>query len=86
MPARDVRRTVRRKPAKDTPSRGVANGGAAARDGTGERYRRLPTGTHGLDPEEVRRDQRKRLCPARRLAEKENDFGHAVWLELNTRL
>ncbi len=26
-----------------------------------ERYRRLPTGTHGLDPEDVRRDQRERL-------------------------
>jgi AcrR family transcriptional regulator len=26
-----------------------------------ERYRRLPTGTHGLDPELVKRDQRERL-------------------------
>ena len=30
----------------------------------GERYRRLPTGTHGLDPAEVRRDQRERLRTA----------------------
>jgi len=29
-----------------------------------ERYRRLPTRAHGLDPEEVRRDQRKRLQTA----------------------
>jgi AcrR family transcriptional regulator len=28
---------------------------------TGERYRRLPTGAHGIDPEEVKRDQRERL-------------------------
>ena len=28
------------------------------------RYRRLPTGVHGLDPEDVRRDQRKRLQTA----------------------
>ncbi len=26
-----------------------------------ERYRRLPTGAHGIDPEEVKRDQRERL-------------------------
>src|SRR5580700_9879062 len=31
--------------------------------GTG-RYRRLPTGAHGLDPEEVRSDQRERLQTA----------------------
>jgi AcrR family transcriptional regulator len=31
---------------------------------TGGRYRRLPTGAHGLDPEEVRRDQRERLQTA----------------------
>ena len=29
-----------------------------------ERYRRLPTGAHGLDPEEVERDQRERLQTA----------------------
>jgi len=31
---------------------------------SGERYRRLPTGAHGLDPEEVERDQRERLQTA----------------------
>ena len=30
----------------------------------GERYRRLPAGAHGLDPEEVKRDQRERLQSA----------------------
>src|SRR5271165_4306287 len=29
-----------------------------------QRYRRLPKGTHGLDPELVREDQRKRLRAA----------------------
>ncbi len=28
---------------------------------SGERYRRLPTGAHGIDPAEVKRDQRERL-------------------------
>jgi len=37
--------------------------GTAAAGGSG-RYRRLPTGAHGLDPEEVRRDQRERLQTA----------------------
>jgi AcrR family transcriptional regulator len=32
--------------------------------GPPERYRRLPSGTHGLDPEAVRRDQRERLQSA----------------------
>lgn len=31
---------------------------------TDRRYRRLPTGVHGLDPEDVRRDQRQRLQTA----------------------
>ncbi|MGH2903848.1 MAG: TetR/AcrR family transcriptional regulator [Solirubrobacteraceae bacterium] len=31
---------------------------------TGDRYRRLPTGAHGIDPEEVKRDQRERLQSA----------------------
>jgi AcrR family transcriptional regulator len=38
-------------------------GGGVAAGGSG-RYRRLPTGAHGLDPEEVRRDQRERLQTA----------------------
>src|ERR1039457_2596786 len=31
---------------------------------SGERYRRLPTGAHGMDPKEVERDQRERLQTA----------------------
>lgn len=41
----------------------VASAGAL-RDGSAGRYRRLPTGAHGLAPEEVRRDQRERLQTA----------------------
>jgi AcrR family transcriptional regulator len=42
------------------PTKGAAASGA----GVGERYRRLPTGTHGLDPELVKHDQRARLRSA----------------------
>jgi AcrR family transcriptional regulator len=41
----------------------VRSGGSPGASGSG-RYRRLPTGAHGLDPEEVRRDQRERLQTA----------------------
>src|ERR1022692_1186204 len=34
----------------------------------------------------VFRDQGKRFRPGRRLAKKENDFGRAIWLELETGL
>jgi AcrR family transcriptional regulator len=37
------------------------NGGSRADDGSPERYRPLPTGTHGLDPEMVKQDQGERL-------------------------
>jgi AcrR family transcriptional regulator len=58
--------------AENGRTRSAAGAGApAAREGEsaheGEqvgRYRRLPTGAHGLDPEEVRRDQRERLQTA----------------------
>jgi AcrR family transcriptional regulator len=40
-------------------SPGSANGRSPARERS--RYRPLPTGTHGLDPEVVKRDQRNRL-------------------------
>jgi AcrR family transcriptional regulator len=40
-----------------------ADRGVVATGGSG-RYRRLPTGAHGLNPEEVRRDQRERLQTA----------------------
>src|SRR5271166_5974407 len=47
-----------RRPAK------ARNGGTAADDEQAARYRPLPTGTHGLDPELVKRDQRERLQKA----------------------
>jgi AcrR family transcriptional regulator len=52
------------------PSAPIENDGAGeaqphelprAKDERSGRYRRLPTGAHSLDPEEVRRDQRERL-------------------------
>ncbi len=58
-------RNVRHMP----PKAEVAQGGTVedaprARNGRAERYRPLPTGTHGLDPELVKRDQRERLQKA----------------------
>jgi AcrR family transcriptional regulator len=44
--------TKRSAPSRDSPQQ------------PDERYRRLPTGAHGLDPEEVQRDQRERLRDA----------------------
>jgi AcrR family transcriptional regulator len=60
MPARNVRR----KPPRGTRSPAGENGPPAVREESTERYRRLPTGTHGLDPQEVQRDQRERLRTA----------------------
>jgi AcrR family transcriptional regulator len=60
MPAR----SVRRKPRKRTQLSPSENAAPGAREEPSERYRRLPTGTHGLDPEEVQRDQRERLRTA----------------------
>ena len=57
-------RNVRRKRPKATRSSVAENRGPAVREEPAERYRRLPTGTHGLDPEEVQRDQRERLRTA----------------------
>jgi AcrR family transcriptional regulator len=57
-------RDVRSKPSKIGASSTAASGGRKAQDKPGERYRRLPTGAHGLDPEEVKRDQRERLQTA----------------------
>jgi AcrR family transcriptional regulator len=64
-------RNLRSKPLKDPPSAtgddGVPSGPTgrtSTREKPTERYRRLPTGTHGLDPEEVQRDQRERLQTA----------------------
>lgn len=44
--------------------RGTRNGSPGGGGEPASRYRRLPTGAHGLDPEEVRRDQRERLQTA----------------------
>ena len=59
-------RNVRPEPPKGAATPSASHGGppVAGRDKRAERYRRLPTGTHGLDPEEVRRDQRERLQSA----------------------
>ena len=43
------------------PATGKGDSGEHAK---AERYRRLPTGIHGLDPEDVQRDQRERLQTA----------------------
>ncbi|HSZ14000.1 MAG TPA: TetR/AcrR family transcriptional regulator [Solirubrobacteraceae bacterium] len=48
-------------PRRDRLPAGTGNGAAATR---GERYQPLPTGSHGLDPELVKRDQRERLQKA----------------------
>jgi len=57
-------RSVGASPGGGAPPPLAATGGASVRDKPAERYRRLPTGTHGLDPEEVQRDQRARLRTA----------------------
>jgi AcrR family transcriptional regulator len=48
----------------EVPASADANGGSHADDASPERYRPLPTGTHGLDPELVKSDQRERLRAA----------------------
>src|ERR1700693_3375410 len=60
MPARNVRSgRPKRRTAKGAPP--AANGPPDAGDASAQRYRRLPTGSHGLDPGEGERDQRARL-------------------------
>ncbi len=61
MAARNVRH---RPPKSDGPSSSTGNDAAAASDEQDDRYRPLPTGTHGLDPELVKGDQRERLQKA----------------------
>jgi AcrR family transcriptional regulator len=39
----------------------VSNAKPRSSSKSGDRYRRLPTGAHGIDPEEIKRDQRERL-------------------------
>jgi len=61
MSARNVRKT----PPRTGGALGSAGSGASAtRAKRPDRYRPLPTGTHGLDPELVKRDQRERLQKA----------------------
>ena len=52
------------KSQEEAPPTAAKNGAPAAGERPAERYKRLPTGTHGLDPEEVQRDQRERLRTA----------------------
>lgn len=60
-----VRDASPKRPHQTTPPQAKAPGARKPPDGNGTgRYRRLPTGAHGLDPEEVRRDQRERLQTA----------------------
>jgi AcrR family transcriptional regulator len=61
MATRDMRSTPSQA---DGASSNLLNGAAGARKGRAERYRPLPTGTHGLDPELVKGDQRGRLQKA----------------------
>lgn len=61
MTARNVRHTPRKADGAQLSAVGT---GVRARNGRAERYRPLPTGTHGLDPELVKRDQRERLQEA----------------------
>jgi AcrR family transcriptional regulator len=63
--------SVREAPAKSAKQEPASSNGVPSEGGTSSsspppsgRYRRLPTGAHGLDPEEVRRDQRERLQTA----------------------
>ncbi len=61
MAARNARQTP---PRSGGATRSAGKGAPAARAKRPDRYRPLPTGTHGLDPELVKRDQRERLQKA----------------------
>jgi AcrR family transcriptional regulator len=56
-----ARAAERKATASPTPSTNGPVAVGAGAGGTAERYRRLPTGAHGLAREEVERDQRERL-------------------------
>jgi AcrR family transcriptional regulator len=60
-----VRDASPKRPRQSASSPAQASAASKPPDGAGTgRYRRLPTGAHGLDPEDVRRDQRERLQTA----------------------
>jgi AcrR family transcriptional regulator len=61
MAARNVSQTP---PKADGAKPSTVSAGARQHKGRADRYRPLPTGTHGLDPELVKRDQRERLQKA----------------------
>src|SRR5580700_6306367 len=61
MAARNMRTTPSQV---DSAPPSLPDGDSERRKGRAERYRPLPTGTHGLDPELVKRDQRSRLQKA----------------------
>jgi AcrR family transcriptional regulator len=61
MTVRGAKPTQAKRSSLSPPAKKAASG---TRQKTAERYRRLPTGAHGLDPEEVQRDQRERLQAA----------------------
>jgi AcrR family transcriptional regulator len=63
---------LRRSKVRGTRARASAPSGASAP----QRYQRLPTGSHGLDPEMVKHDQRERLCAA--MVELIADKGYAA--------
>jgi AcrR family transcriptional regulator len=59
-----ARNGTRRPPMRTGALSNKGNGTTAVEGKQGDRYRPLPTGTHGLDPELVKRDQRARLQKA----------------------
>ena len=61
MAARNV---IQAPPGSGSSMPSGSGAAASAADGKAQRYRPLPTGTHGLDPELVKRDQRERLQQA----------------------
>jgi AcrR family transcriptional regulator len=59
-----TRNAIHMQPLSGDTQSNDGNGAAAPHEEPGDRYRPLPTGTHGLDPELVKRDQRERLQSA----------------------
>jgi AcrR family transcriptional regulator len=61
MRSADSHPTVSSAPLTPSTATPPSSNGGATLERAGERYRRLPTGAHGLAREEVERDQRERL-------------------------